>query len=221
MNKNQIMTIENKLSLKLSEEQVLAFEKWEELFLEYNSHTNLMSKNEIPNLFEKHIYDSLSIVLWEKFLPLLNSKTDGQSGVKLMDIGTGGGFPSIILALVFPQITVIANDSRQKKTKFLELIKENLGLQNLQILYGRAEDFPCQNVDIVTFRAVVKIKDTLPLAKAHLKQDGYGIFYKAKEVETEIEEALSAHKNLKTPEIVPYSLPVDIETTRNLVVFDF
>ena len=103
-------------------------------------------------------------------MPLLNSKTGGQSGAKLMDIGTGGGFPSIILALAFPKITVIANDSRQKKTKFLELIKENLGLQNLQILYGRAEDFPCQNVDIVTFRAVGKIKDTLPLAKAHLNR---------------------------------------------------
>ncbi len=212
MNEKQVKTIEENLGLKLSAEQVLAFEKWEELFLNYNAHTNLMSKNEVQNLFEKHVYDSLSIVLWEGFEKFKN-------GEKLMDIGTGGGFPSVILALAFPNLTVIANDSRQKKTKFLELAKENLGLKNLKILYGRAENFPRENVDIVTFRAVGKIKDILPLAKTHTTQGGYGIFYKAKDVQTEIDEALAHHKNLKTPEIVPYSLPVDVQTTRNLVIF--
>ena len=212
MNENQIKTVEEKFGLKLSTEQVLAFQNWEKLSLEYNSHTNLMSKNELPNLFEKHICDSLSIVFWKPFEKFKN-------GGKLMDIGTGGGFPSVILALAFPSLTVIANDSRQKKTKFLELAKENLGLQNLKILYGRAEDFPRQNVDMVTFRAVGKIKDILPLAKIHIIQGGYGIFYKAKDVEAEINEALAAHKNLKAPEIVPYNLPVDVQTTRNLVVF--
>ena len=63
MNKEQIKIIKEKLGIELDTKQVLAFEKWEKLFLEYNSHTNLMSRNEIPYLFEKHIYDSPSIVL--------------------------------------------------------------------------------------------------------------------------------------------------------------
>lgn len=221
MNKEQIKIIKEKLGIELDTKQVLAFEKWEKLFLEYNSHTNLMSRNEIPNLFEKHIYDSLSIVLWDKFLPLLNAKNDHGFAVKLMDIGTGGGFPSVILALAFPELTVIANDSRQKKIKFIELAKENLELENLKILYGRAEDIPCQNVDIVTFRAVGKIKDILPLAKRHAAQGGKAVFYKAKDVKTEISEALKTHKNLKAPDIVPYSLPIDVEHDRNLVIFEF
>ena len=221
MNKEQIKIIKEKLGIELDTKQVLAFEKWEKLSLEYNSHTNLMSRNEIPNLFEKHIYDSLSIVLWDKFLPLLNAKNDYGFAVKLMDIGTGGGFPSVILALAFPELTVIANDSRQKKIKFIELAKENLELENLKILYGRAEDFPCQNADIVTFRAVGKIKDILPLAKRHAAQGGKAVFYKAKDVQTEISEALKTHKNLKAPDIVPYSLPIDVEHDRNLVIFEF
>ena len=221
MNKEQIKIIKEKLGIELDTKQVLAFEKWEKLFLEYNSHTNLMSRNEIPNLFEKHIYDSLSIVLWDKFLPLLNAKNDYGFAVKLMDIGPGGGFPSVILALAFPELTVIANDSRQKKIKFIELAKENLELENLKILYGRAEDFPCQNADIVTFRAVGKIKDILPLAKRHAAQGGKAVFYKAKDVQTEISEALKTHKNLKAPDIVPYSLPIDVEHDRNLVIFEF
>ncbi len=212
MNEKQINIIKEKLDIELSAEQILAFQKWEELFLNYNAHTNLMSKNEVPNLFEKHVYDSLSIVLWKGFEKF-------KTGGKLMDIGTGGGFPSIILALTFPDLTVIANDSRQKKTKFLELAKENLDLKNLKILYGRAEDFPRENANIVTFRAVGKIKDIFPLVKTHAAQGGYGFFYKAKDVQTEIDEALASYKNLKSPEIVPYSLPVDVETTRNLVIF--
>lgn len=212
MNDNQIQIIKDKLGIKLSSKQVSSFQKWKEIFLNYNAHTNLMSKNEVPNLFEKHIYDSLSIVLWKGFEKFKNSG-------KLMDIGTGGGFPSVILAIAFPELTVTANDSRQKKTKFLELAKENLELKNLKILYGRAEDFPSENADIVTFRAVGKIKDILPLAKTHAAQEGYGIFYKAKDVKTEIDETLALYKNLKAPDIVPYSLPVNVETTRNLVIF--
>lgn len=213
MNEKQIKIIEEKLGIKLDKKQVSRFQRWQELFIEYNLHTNLMSKNEIENLFEKHIYDSLSIALWDGFL-----KT--AQGGRLLDIGTGGGFPSVILAMAFSGLNVIANDSRSRKTKFIEIIKEELSLQNLTIICDRAEAIERQNVDIVTFRAVGKIKDILPLAKKHVKTGGYGIFYKAKDVELEAEDALALDKKLKAPKIIPYSLPVDVETTRNLVVFE-
>lgn len=212
MNEKQAKIIEKNLGIKLSDKQVLAFREWAKIFIEYNLHTNLMSKNEVQNLFEKHVYDSLSVVLWNGF-----SKV--QNGGKLMDIGTGGGFPSVILAIAFPRMTVIANDSRMKKIKFIELAKEKLGLKNLFPICARAEEIECKNVDIVTFRAVGKIKDFIGMAKRHTTSGGCVIFYKAKDVKTEIDEALGVDKKLKTPEIVPYSLPVDVETTRNLVIF--
>ncbi len=215
MNSRQIKIIEDNLGLKLSDGKVSALKRWAELFIEYNSHTNLMSKNEISNLFEKHVYDSLSIVLWSEF----NKFTDGG---KLLDIGTGGGFPSVILAIIFDNLTIIANDSRSRKTKFIELVKQELGLKNLQILTERAEISEPQNMDIVTFRAVGKIKNTLPLAKKHLKSSRYAVFYKAKDVDLEINEALKAYPNfdreIKNAKIIPYSLPTEIEHTRNLVI---
>lgn len=215
MNPKQVEIIKNNLGIELDGERISRFQEWEKLFLEYNSTTNLMSKNEIGNLFEKHVYDSLSIVLTKAFQDLINNKKGG----KLLDIGTGGGFPSAILAIAFPQITVTANDSRSRKTKFIEIVKENLGLQNLKILTERAENIPCENADIITFRAVGKIKDILPLAKIHANKGAHIIFYKAKGVKEETDEALRNNKNLKAPEIIPYSLPIDVEHTRNLVVF--
>lgn len=213
LDKKRIEIIEKNLGLKLTAEQISAFNKWSRIFTDYNSHTNLMSKNETVNLFEKHVYDSLSIVLWDGFAKF-------QNGGKLMDIGTGGGFPSVILAIAFPELTVFANDSRIKKIKFIELAKQELGLTNLNILYGRAEEISPVYADITTFRAVGKIKDIFPLAKRHTIQGRKIIFYKAKDVETEIKEASDTFKNLKAPEIIPYELPMDVENTRNLVIFN-
>lgn len=213
LDKKRIEIIEKNLGLKLTAEQISAFNKWSRIFTDYNSHTNLMSKNETVNLFEKHVYDSLSIVLWDGFAKF-------QNGGKLMDIGTGGGFPSVILAIAFPELTVFANDSRIKKIKFIELAKQELGLTNLNILYGRAEEISPVYADIVTFRAVGKIKDIFPLAKRHTIQGRKIIFYKAKDVETEIKEASDTFKNLNAPEIIPYELPMDVENTRNLVIFN-
>jgi len=224
LNRKRIKILEENLGLKLTAEQLLAFDIWEKEFLNYNSHTNLMSRNEIPNLFEKHVYDSLSIVLWNGFKEITGfgaSYADIKNIPKLMDIGTGGGFPSIILALCFPHLEVFANDSRRKKVDFIELARKNTDLKNLNVLYGRAEEILPQNADIITFRAVGKIKDILPLAKRHAAQGGKAVFYKAKDVEAEIDEALAVYKNLKTPEIVSYTLPLDVNTTRNLVIFEF
>ncbi len=213
LDKKRIEIIEKNLGLKLTAEQILTLNKWSEIFTDYNSHTNLMSKNETVNLFEKHVYDSLSIVLWGGFAKF-------QNGGKLMDIGTGGGFPSVILAITFPDLTVFANDSRIKKIKFIELAKQELSLTNLNILYGRAEEISPVYANITTFRAVGKIKDIFPLAKRHTIQGGKIVFYKAKDVKTEIDEALSLFKNLKTFDIVPYKLPMDVETTRNLAILN-
>ena len=95
INPQQVKIIHDNLGLHLSEEHILTLKEWGKLFIEYNLHTNLMSKNEVVNLFEKHIHDSLSIVLWDKFHTF-------KDGGKLLDIGTGAGFPGLVLKIFFP-----------------------------------------------------------------------------------------------------------------------
>ena len=101
---NKIEILKEKLNLKLENSIIEKLINWEKFFIEYNSHTNLMSKGDVEVLFEKHVFDSLSIYKWEKF-----------SSIKsVLDVGCGGGFPSVILAICFPEIKIIANDSRIK-----------------------------------------------------------------------------------------------------------
>ena len=96
----------------------LKFENYMKIFLNENSKLNLISKNEEKFLWEKHIYDSLAI---EKFFEKYNIKD--LSGKKLLDIGTGGGFPSVPIALQYPELEVIALDSIHKKINSIIEIK--------------------------------------------------------------------------------------------------
>lgn len=180
---------------------------WRELFVEYNSHTNLTSKKDIEVLFEKHVFDSLAILKWDKF----------KTCKKILDVGTGGGFPSVILAVCFDDITIIANDSRIKKINFIKEIKEKLALDNLKIAYDRVENLNPLDVDLIVSRAVGKMVDVFELSKKHLKKDGCFAIYKAKLYEDEIEEFKKKYKKAKF-EIIPYKLPLDENFSRNLVI---
>jgi len=180
---------------------------WKKLFLEYNSHTNLMSKNDTEVLIEKHVYDSLAINLWDEF----------KNYNKILDVGCGGGFPSVILAICHKDKRIIANDSRIKKINFIKLVKEELNLDNLEILYSRIEDAPNQNVDLITSRAVGKTLDIFELSKKHLKKEGKFLIYKAKLINEEIEDFKKKYKKAEF-KIIPYSLPLKQNYERNLVI---
>ena len=132
MNNQQIETIENYFKISLSSEVCQKLTKFEELFLEYNSHTNLMSKGDLKLLFEKHIFDSFALFLFDEY----------KNFKKILDIGAGGGFPSVILAIVLPEINFIALDSVAKKTNFMSLVKSELCLDNLEVINSRAENLP-------------------------------------------------------------------------------
>ena len=106
------------------------FEDYMKVFLEQNSKLNLISKNDEKFLWEKHIFDSLAISkAFEKF----------PKGKSLLDIGTGGGFPSVPAAIVYPEIEVFALDSIRKKINAIENMKAALNLQNLHTICERAE----------------------------------------------------------------------------------
>ncbi len=206
-NEEKKILLKNELNYVLDNETSKKLDLWQEIFVEYNNHTNLMSKNDIEVLFEKHVFDSLSILKWKDFL----------KKESILDVGTGGGFPSVILAICFPSKKIIANDSRIKKINFIKEIKEKLDLKNLEIVYSRIEEVEPLNVDTIVSRAVGKMIDVFELSKKHLKKDGSFLIYKAKLVEEEIENFKKKYKNSNF-EIIPYKIPLKENFERNLVL---
>lgn len=188
------------------------FIDYKKYFLEENSKLNLISKKEEQYLFEKHIYDSLGIKLFfEKynFVP----KT-------LLDIGTGGGFPSVPIAIEYPEISVTGIDSIQKKINAVQSIKNSLNIQNLNLIRGRVEELKNSSFDVITSRAVAKIETLIKYAYPLLKKDGYIILYKSKTAEDEITEAINLIRklHLKIKPIIEYTLPLEETYNRCLVI---
>lgn len=163
-------------------------DKYVYLFEEYNSHTNLMSKNDLVKLKEKHIPDSLSISSF--FQKYGECKT-------LLDIGTGGGLPSVPIAIMYDNIQVYAIDSIMKKIKFLNSVKEKLPLDNFFPICTRIEDFEKREFfDIVTTRAVAGLSSILEYSAPFTKTGGYIVAYKSKNSDEELSEAENAIKSL-------------------------
>ncbi len=204
-----IQIIKQYTNLEPSKNSIELYQKWEKLFMEYNAHTNLMSKNEIPVLFEKHVIDSL----------VLNKTNYLKNGIKICDIGAGGGFPSVILAIFFPDIEIVCVESIGKKTNFISLVKNELKLDNLTVINKRAENIEPLRADILTNRAVGKIEKVWSFSKKHLKKGGLFISYKATTSKEEAKIAAEKFKELKNPEYFPYALPVSENLTRELVIF--
>jgi 16S rRNA (guanine527-N7)-methyltransferase len=145
----------------LSDNQKLQFEALGPLYKEWNSKINVLSRKDIDSIYEKHILHSLSISAFFRFTP----------GTELMDLGTGGGFPGIPLAILFPQCSFLLLDSIRKKTKVVESIVAGIGLTNTEVLFSRAEDIKNRQFDIVLSRAVASLKELLSWSRPLIRQD--------------------------------------------------
>lgn len=222
MNETQIKSLKDFLDIDLSQDKIEVFEKYKKIFLENNSHTNLISKNDEKFLFEKHIFDSLAINKFfknQKNTPLEN----------LLDIGTGGGFPSVPISILYDNINVFAIDSIRKKINIIELIKSELELSNLFPICDRVENVDKKNYsrefaegfDYITTRAVAPIDLILKYAVPNLKQGGHFIAYKSKNALNELKDAQKTIKKLgiKMTEIIEYALPLEESHERNLIIF--
>lgn len=186
------------------------YKHYMELFLEENSKVNLISKNDEKFLWEKHVFDSISIsAFFEKY----------GKGKTLLDIGTGGGFPALPVALTYPEIQVTAVDSIAKKIRAVQAISDKLGLKNLNAVCTRVENLNGK-FDIVTSRAVSSLKNICEYALPKLKKGGYFVAYKSRKTPEEIEEAKNIFKKFKAEivEIIEYDLPLDEKLTRNLII---
>ena len=186
------------------------YKRYMEIFLEENSKVNLISKNDEKLLWEKHVFDSLSI---EKFFDKYGEcKT-------LLDIGTGGGFPAVPVALAYSGIKVTAVDSIAKKIRAVVSIKEQLGLKNLTPVCSRVENMD-GTFEVVTSRAVSSLKNICEYALPKLKKNGYFVAYKSRKTPEEIDDAKNVLKkyNSKIVDIIEYDLPLKEKLTRNLII---
>ena len=127
------------------------YEEYMKIFLEENSKVNLISKNDEKYLWEKHVFDSLAIKnFFEKF--------DTSKIKTILDIGTGGGFPSIPIAITYPHLKVTALDSIAKKIRAVQTIKDKLNIENLEPICTRVENLDAK-FDMITSRAVSSLKN--------------------------------------------------------------
>lgn len=193
-------------------EKTQIFNEYKKLFLEKNQVLNLISKNDEKYLEEKHIKDSLSIKLFfDKY---------NFSGKTLLDIGTGGGFPALPIAIEYPNLEVTGIDSTAKKIRTISDIAENLNLKNFKTICDRVENIKDKKFDLITSRAVAKLDLIVQYALPLLQKNGYLVVYKSKTAQEEItqaEKTLKKHK-AKVIDVIEYKLPLEEIYERNLVV---
>lgn len=138
-------------------EQLAALEG---LYTEWNSKINVISRKDMESLYEKHVLHSLSIAAAFEWAP----------GLEVVDLGTGGGFPGIPLAIFFPEVRFHLVDSIGKKIKVVQAVSEGLGLQNVTAQHSRIEDIKNRKFDYVVSRAVAPLKDLWHWSKPLLKK---------------------------------------------------
>lgn len=176
-----------KIGVKLTEKQVDQFLKYYEMLVEKNKVMNLTSITEFDEVIEKHFVDSLQIAQY----------VDLTQEVSIIDVGTGAGFPGIPLKIAFPEINVTLLDSLNKRINFLNEVIDELGLEKITALHGRAEDYGKngtyrEQFDYCVSRAVANMSSLSEYCLPFVKVGGSFIPYKSGNIDEELEQAKKA-----------------------------
>ena len=171
----------------LSQQQVDQFVRYYELLVEWNSFMNLTGITEFSEVLKKHFIDSISIFSY------VNQNSIGS----LIDVGTGAGFPGLPLKIVCPELKVTLLDSLDKRIKFLNCVIDELELQNITAIHGRAEDYASnmehrEFYDMAVSRAVANLSTLSEYCLPFVKKDGIFVSYKSETLEEEVINATNA-----------------------------
>lgn len=201
------------IGIELNDTQVQQFIKYYEILVEWNSFMNLTGITEYEEVIQKHFVDSLALC----------KAIDVNSVSSLIDIGTGAGFPGIPLKIAYPHLKITLLDSLQKRIKFLNEVVAQLGLEDVETIHGRAEDFAKpsmkrESYDVCVSRAVANLASLSEYCLPYVSLNGYFVPYKSGKIDEELEESKKAVFLLggKIEEEVKFDLP-DSDISRSLI----
>lgn len=200
--------------IELSSEQLKQFATYYDRLIEWNQKMNLTAITDQKEVYLKHFYDSISLAFVTAF------KEDAH----LCDVGSGAGFPSIPLKIIFPQLKITIVDSLNKRITFLQTLVADLGLKDVYLFHDRAETFGQkefrESFDYVTARAVARLNILTELCLPLVKKNGYFFALKAAKSEEELIEAKSAIALLggKFIEEKKLTLPVSNDERHLLII---
>ena len=211
MTQNDFITKVNELGLEVTDEKLDKLNKYYELLVSFNEKINLTAITLKEEVYLKHFYDSLTLV---KIIDFNKYNT-------FCDIGTGAGFPGIVIKIFFPHLKVTLIDALNKRIDFLNVVISELQLKEIETIHSRIEDYGKNNrelYDIVTARAVTNLSNLLEFAIPIVKVNKYFIAMKGSN--NELDTILNASKllNIKLEDKIEFSLPYE-ESKRNLIKF--
>lgn len=196
------------LRITPTESMMKQFLLYHDFLVQKNQVMNLTAITEQEEVFRKHFLDSLELV--RAFTP---------TNQTILDVGSGAGFPSIPLKIVFPELRITIIDSLDKRIKFLSDLCALLGIKDVTLIHGRAEEYDKRNTfDLVTARAVAKLNILTELCLPFVKVGGAFIAMKATGYEEELKEAETAIEKLGGSIEKEITYPLDAETSRVLIV---
>ena len=203
MNKEVFVSELKKINIDVTHEMLEKLDKYYKLLVEWNEKINLTRIIQEDEVYLKHFYDSLT----------LNKAIDLKESLSLCDVGTGAGFPGIVLKIVFPNLSITLVDSLLKRINFLNLVIKELDLDDINAIHTRCEDYARihrEEFDVVTSRAVANLTTLSELCIPMVKVNGYFIPMKANAME-EIKEASDILKKLDSSieNIYEFDLPME------------
>lgn len=216
MNPAQFVTQLKKQGILLNSTQVIQFDKYYQLLVEWNKKMNLTSLTSESDVYLKHFYDSISATFYIKI----------NDFKRVCDVGAGAGFPSIPLKIVFPHLHITIIDSLKKRIGFLNYLANELELDHMTFEHARAEDAGRnkqfrEQFDLVTARAVARMSVLSELCLPFCKQNGLFVAMKGAKIEEELTEGEKAITTLggKMSQVHTFKLPIE-QSERSIVVIN-
>ena len=207
MNKEEFVKELEKINISITENQLKQLDKYYHLLIEWNEKINLTRITEEKEVYLKHFYDSLT----------LNKVVNLKETTTLCDVGTGAGFPGIVLKIVFPNLKIVLIDSLQKRVNYLNEIIKELDLDDIEAIHTRGEDYK-GSFDVVTSRAVANIEKLLNYTMHLVSKNGVFVAMKGN-IEEELNQEIQnkINKKYKIIRIEKFKLPIE-DSNRSLVV---